>query len=76
MADVLRGRRYLLDYIMVKQGYKNTLKNAHTLPEADNDHNLIIIKIDFRLKTIRKRMLKLKKQWNGEDFTKMGSSWL
>ena len=67
------GKRYQLDYIMVKQRYKNSIKNAHTLPgaDADTDHNLVIMKMDLRLKTIRRRKIK-KKQWNREDLKKKG----
>lgn len=60
---------------IVKQRCKNSVKNAHALPETDayTNHNLVIMKRDLRLKTIGKRMMK-KKQWNREVESDMGMS--
>lgn len=59
---------------MVKQRCKNSVNNVHTPPEADADpdHNLVIIKLDPRLKTIRRRMKE--KQWNRESIEYKGGT--
>jgi endonuclease/exonuclease/phosphatase family metal-dependent hydrolase len=46
--------RYQLDYILVKQRYRNSLKDVQTQPGADigSDHNLLVAKICIRLKRI------------------------
>ena len=49
--------RYQIDYIMVRTRFRNSIKNAHTLPgaDADTDHNLVIAKTNLSLKRIKKR---------------------
>jgi exonuclease III len=51
------GQRYQLDYIMVRQRYKNSVKNAHTYPGADaeTDHNLLVMKMKMKLKFVRRK---------------------
>jgi hypothetical protein len=55
---------YQIDYILVKQCFKNSLRDMKTLPGADidSDHNLLVAEVQTRLKAI-------KKPW--EDETKM-----
>ena len=53
--------RYQLDYILVRQRYRNSVKNACSYPgaDADSDHNLVVMRVVVKLKkmqrTIRKR---------------------
>jgi hypothetical protein len=46
--------RYQLDYILVKQRFRNSVKDVQTEPGADihSDHNLLVAKICTRLKGI------------------------
>jgi exonuclease III len=46
--------RYQLDYVLVKQQFRNSVKDVQTLPGADidSDHNLLVAKICTRLKKI------------------------
>jgi endonuclease/exonuclease/phosphatase family metal-dependent hydrolase len=46
--------RHQLDYVLVKQGFRNSVKDVLTLPGADidSDHNLLVAKICTRLKKI------------------------
>ena len=59
-------RRYQLDYILVKERYRNSIKNAHTLPgaDADTDHNLLVVKICMSLKKIKRKARR--KRWDME----------
>ena len=52
-GDLYRNQ---IDYIMIRQRYKNCVKNAHTYPGADifSDHNLLIMKLSIKLKIPRK----------------------
>ena len=61
------GSRHQLDYIMVKERYRNSVKKAGTLPgaDADTDHNLVVMKIRLQLKFIKKKRQSIKK-WNKE----------
>lgn len=47
---------------MVKQRYKNSVKNAHAYPgaDADSDHNLVAMKVKLKLKRITKPTQRLK----------------
>ena len=65
--------RYQLDYIMVRQRYRNSVKNSRTLPgaDADTDHNMVAMTVSLQLKFIIKRRIKTFK-WNKEKIrTKM-----
>jgi endonuclease/exonuclease/phosphatase family metal-dependent hydrolase len=44
--------RYQLDYILVRQRYRNSVKNARSYPGADidSDHNLVMMKVVVSLK--------------------------
>jgi hypothetical protein len=59
--------RYQLDYILVKQRYRNSVKNSKTLPgaDADTDHNLVAMAAHLQLKFIKKKREKVNK-WNKE----------
>src|SRR3990170_4212832 len=48
--------RYQIDYIMVKQRYRNSLKSSWSYPGADvdSDHNLVAMRVQVRLKRIKK----------------------
>jgi len=62
--------RYQLDYILVKQRYRNSVKNARAYPGADvdTDHNLVMAKIELKLKRISKSIRK--KKWCMNDLEK------
>ena len=59
-------RRLQIDYILVKQRYRNSVKNAAAYPGADcnSDHNLVMMKTKLKLKRLYggKRI----KKWNME----------
>ena len=48
--------RFQIDYILVKQRYRNSVKNSRTYPGADanTDHNLVMANIKLKLKKIRR----------------------
>jgi hypothetical protein len=55
--------RYQIDYILVRQRYRNSVKNCKTYPgaDADTDHNLVMMKMAIKLKKLHKRQQK--KRW-------------
>ncbi len=59
--------RYQLDYIMVRERFRNCVKNSHAYPgaDADTDHNLVMIKCRIQLKFIKKKKSK-SRRWNLE----------
>ena len=63
------GQRYQIDYILIKQRFRNSVKNAGTLNGADinSDHNLVVADISTRMKIIR-RKTNIKVKWNLEKF--------
>jgi hypothetical protein len=56
--------RYQLDYILIRQRYRNGVKNSKTYPgaDADTDHNLVAMKLNVKFKIIAKG--KKHKKWN------------
>jgi exonuclease III len=60
--------RYKLDYILVKQQYRNSVKDVQTQPGADidSDHNLLVTKICTGPKRIV-RLQKRKPVWDLEN---------
>ena len=52
--------RNQIDYILVNNRYRNSVKAAKTYPGADinSDHNPVIAKLNVRMKTIKKRINK------------------
>jgi len=66
------GARYQLDYIMVRQRYRNSIKNSRTLPgaDADTDHNLVAMTVHLQLKFIKKKRI-IKQKWNKEKIQTM-----
>ncbi len=56
--------RYQLDYILVRQRYRNSVKKSISYPgaDADSDHNLVMMKTKIRMKKIKRR--KPRKKWN------------
>lgn len=48
--------RRQIDYIMVKDRYRNSVKNSHAYPgpDMDSDHNVVIMDVILRLKRVRK----------------------
>jgi hypothetical protein len=54
--------RYQLDYILIKHRYRNSVKNSRAYPGADvdSDHNLVMAKIELKLKKIVKSIQKRK----------------
>ena len=59
--------RYQIDYILVKQRFRNSTRDVKTLPGADidSDHNLLVAEVQTRLKVIKKAG-KRKPKWNLE----------
>lgn len=60
--------RYQIDYILVKQRFRNSIKDVTTVPSADidSDHNLLTANVSTRMKKIRRRGMR-KKRWNLEN---------
>jgi hypothetical protein len=46
--------RHQIDYILVKQRYRNSVKTSCSYPgaDADSDHNLVAIRVKLKLKKI------------------------
>lgn len=49
--------RYQIDYIMVKQRFRNQVKNSRSYPGADvdTDHNLVLMTCDLKFKKLLKK---------------------
>src|SRR3981081_4163613 len=47
---------YQLDYILVRQRFRNSVKNAKSYPGADvySDHNLVMMNVEVKLKKVKK----------------------
>src|SRR5277367_1279237 len=62
--------RYQIDYIMVKQRYRNGVKGSKSYPGADvySDHNLVAMRMKIKLKKIGNN--KRQKKWDLERFEK------
>src|SRR6218665_4087207 len=62
------GARYQLDYIMVRQRYRNSVKISRALPgaDADTDHNLVAMTVHLQLKFTRKKKAVMKR-WDREN---------
>ena len=47
--------RYQIDYILVKQRFRNSIRDVKTLPGADidSDHNLLVAEVQTRKKAIK-----------------------
>ena len=56
--------RYQLDYILTKKRFRNGVKDSKSYPgaDADSDHNLVIMKMNVKLKRIKSG--KKKESWN------------
>ena len=63
--------RYQLDYIMVRQRYRNSVKNSHAYPgaDADTDHNLVMMTAFLTLKNVKCKKKNIKR-WNRENINK------
>jgi endonuclease/exonuclease/phosphatase family metal-dependent hydrolase len=59
-------QRCQIDYILIKQRYRNSVKKASSYPgaDADSDHNLVIMKTKLKLRKAKTK--KTKKKWNVE----------
>ena len=57
-------RRFQLDYILVRQRYRNSVKKACSYPgaDADIDHNLVLMKTNLKMKKLK--IKKSQKKWN------------
>uniref|UniRef100_A0A8D8YQU9 Craniofacial development protein 2 n=1 Tax=Cacopsylla melanoneura TaxID=428564 RepID=A0A8D8YQU9_9HEMI len=57
--------RYQIDFIMVKQRFRNQVKDSRSYPAADvgSDHNLVMMKCNLKFKKLEKKKSNLKK-WN------------
>ena len=62
-GDMYRNQ---IDYIMIKQRYKNSIKNVQTYPGADvnSDHCLLVAKMKLRLKIPKKSTRKMQVDLN------------
>ena len=58
--------RYQIDFILIRQRYRNAVKNSKVYPgaDADSDHNLVAMELAVRFKFIKKH--KGKRKWNTE----------
>ena len=65
--------RFQLDYILVKHRYRNSVKNSRAYPGADanSDHNLVMAKIELKLKKLPRR-IKAKRWCTNEIVSKSG----
>ena len=56
--------RYQIDYILVRQRYRNGVKDSRSYPGADvySDHNLVAMKVDVKLKKMLRG--KRRRKWN------------
>ena len=63
--------RFQLDYILVRQRHRNSIKRACTFPgaDADTDHCLVAMKTKIRFR--KARVKKSQKKWNLKNLTKM-----
>ena len=59
--------RYQVDYILVKQRFRNSIRDVKTFPGADidSDHTLLVAEVQTRLKAFKKAE-KRKPKWNLE----------
>ena len=66
--------RYQLDYIMVKQRFRNSVHNAKAYPGADanSDHNLVAADIKVKLKVVGKA--KSRGRWDTQNLKDGGVS--
>lgn len=53
-------RRAQIDFILVKQKYRNQVKSSHSYPgyDIDSDHNLVLVKCNIIFKKRAKRFIK------------------
>jgi len=67
VGNIYLGNRYQLDYILVKQRFRNSVLNSKKYPGAlaDTDHNLVVAQIGVELKMVYKG--RNKKHWNTES---------
>jgi len=49
---------------MERQRYRKSVNNASTMPGADTDHNLVIMKTQIKLKFIDLKERKIRQRWN------------
>lgn len=58
------GTRYQIDYILVREKYRNQLKQSKSFPGADidSDHNLVIMESNLSLKKAENKQI-TKKKW-------------
>jgi len=69
--------RYQIDYILVRQRYRNSVKSSQSYPgaDADSDHNLVAMRVNLKLKKLCRA--KIYRKWdmskfkiNAEEFRK------
>ena len=67
MKEPKRQEMLPIDYILVKQRFRNSIRDMKTLPgaETDSKHNLLVAEVQTRLKAIKKTW-KRKPKWNLE----------
>jgi exonuclease III len=58
--------RYQIDYVMVQERFRNSIKKACAHPGADigSDHNLVIVEMELRLKKVKRALVR--KRWDLE----------
>jgi len=70
-------QRYQLDYIMVRQRYRNSVKNSHAYPgaDADTDHNLVMMTVFLTLKNVKCKKRNIKR-WDRENIKTRGKEFV
>lgn len=60
--------RYQIDYTLVRQRYRNSVKSSQSYPiaDADSDHNLVAMGVKWKLKLIRRG--KKQRKWDMDKF--------
>ncbi len=66
------SKRYQIDYILVRQRYRNGVKCCRSYPGADvfTDHNLVAMQMSVKLKKLERT--RRKQKWNMERMKKNG----
>ena len=66
--------RFQIDYIMIRQRYRNSVKVKKRYPgaDADTDHTLVGMKVVVKLKKMKRK--KLQKRWNVDKLKTYGNN--
>ena len=66
--------RFQIDYILVRDRYRNSVKSSCSYPgaNADSDHNLVVMKVRIKFKKIIRQ--KGKKKWDRAKLSKASNT--